>query len=182
MRRIAAFVVAAALLAACGGGDDDAPESGVPDRTREIPADVQAFLDRVADDPAKVPFSATYHLLTKTGGAEHTVAVASSPPDLQVTIDGQPIDLADEAKLSSYGIFSGFLAANPAAAIAAAARRTDAGDAVFTKKEIAGTTLDCIAVPVQGAQTSTACLTPQGVVGYVDNPTAQYQLLTYEPR
>jgi hypothetical protein len=99
-----------------------------------------------------------------------------------VAVDGQPVNLSDETKLSALGIFSGFLAKNPAAAVAAAARRADAGDAVFTKKDVAGVTLDCIAVPVQGAQTSTACLTPEGVFGYVDNPTAQYQLVSYAPR
>ena len=183
MRRIAVFVIAVALLGACGGGgDDDSADRGVPDRTRAIPADVQAFLDRVADDPTTVPFDATYHLLTKTGGAEHTVTVTSTPPDLHVAIDGQPVDLANETKLSSFGIFSGFLAKNPAAAVAAAARRADAGDAEFTTKDVAGVKLDCVAIPVQGAQTSTACLTPEGVFGYVDNPTAQYQLVSYAPR
>jgi hypothetical protein len=178
VRPILRFVLVAlvGLLAACGGkGDDDAGGSGVPDRTRPVPADVRAFLDRVAD-PSKLAFTATYHLLTKNGGSEHSVAVASTPPSVRVTIDGAAIDPTDDAALSSFGIFSGFLAKNPSAAIEAAARRADAEDAVFTTRTAAGVQLRCIAVPVQGAQSSEACITPDGIFGFVDNTAALYEL------
>ena len=181
MRRIALLVLVA-ILAACGGDDGSSAtdESTVPDRSRPVPEDVRDFLDRVTD-PASVAFTARYDLLTKNGGSEHTVDVTSRPPTVEVSIDGTPVDLENEAALSSFGIFSGFLAANPAAAVEAAARRTDAGDAVLSTRDAAGVHLECISVPVQGAQTSIACLTPEGVIGFVDNPSARYELSSYAP-
>jgi hypothetical protein len=179
VRRVAVFLAVALALAGCGGDDDDDLGDGVPDRTAPVPADVRAFLDDVAD-PAALPLTATYHLLTKAGGAEHTVEVRIAPPTVEVAIDGTAIDLDDEATLSSFGIFSGFLAANPAAAIESAARRAYAGDAVHTTRQLAGVELRCLSIPVQGAQTSEACLTPDGVFGYVDNPSATYELTAYD--
>lgn len=186
MRPILRFVLGAlvvlAALPACGGkGDDDSTDgAGVPDRSRPVPADVRAFLERVAD-PSELAFTATYHLLTKNGGSEHTLVATSTPSGLHLTIDGATVDPTDEAALSSFGIFSGFLAKNPAAAIEAAARRADAGDAVHTKRTAGGIQLDCIAVPVQGAQSSEACLTPDGIFGYVDNTAVRYELTAYAP-
>jgi hypothetical protein len=176
MRRIACFAIVA-LLAACGGGKDSPADDGVVDRTRPIPSDVRAFVKRVAD-PAAIAFTADYALLNKNGGGQHTVHVESRPK-LAVTIDGTAVDLEDEPKLASYGIFSGFLAKNPKAAIEAAARRVDASDAIFSTRTVAGVRLDCIVVPVQGAQTSTACLTPDGIFGFVDNPSVRYELTAY---
>jgi hypothetical protein len=181
VRRATAFATVLLLAACGGGGKGNDLGSGVPDRTRPVPADVRAFLDRVAE-PTKVPFHATYHLLTKSGGGEHTIDVTSAPPKLSVLVDDKPVDLHDQAALSAYGIFGGFLGANPAAAIEAAARRTDAEDAKHTKRTVAGVSLDCIAVPVQSASTSELCLTADGVAGYVDNPAAQYELTSYERR
>jgi hypothetical protein len=168
-----AVLVLVALLAACGG--DDGGAVGVVDRSRAVPADVRAFLARIAD-PAAVSFVADYSLLNKNGGAEHTVHVESDPPALRVTIDGAEVDLTDEPSLAQYGIFSGFLAANPKAAIEATARRADAGDAVRSTREAAGLRLDCIAIPVQGVAASTTCITDDGLVGYVDNPAVRYEL------
>ena len=173
MRRGAVIVVAALALAACGGDDDADP--GVVDRSREVPADVQAFLDRVAD-PTEVRFVADYSLLNKNGGGEHELHVESDPPELTVTIDGETVDLADEAALSRYGIFSGFLAANPRAAIEATARRVDAGEATFSERD----ELDCIAIPVQGAVASMWCLTAEGIFGFVDIPSVRYELTAYD--
>ena len=150
----------------------------MPDRSRAVPADVRTFLDQIAD-PTKVAFHATYHLLTKSGGAEHVVDVTSSPPTLRVTIDGTAVALGNDASLSAYGIFSGFLSTNPAAAIRAAAKRTDADDAVHTTRSVAGVALTCLAVPVQGAATTETCITSDGIVGYVDNPAARYELTAY---
>jgi hypothetical protein len=177
--RRTSLVVALALLAACGGGKKgDDLGSGVPDRTRAVPDDVRAFLDRVAE-PTKVAFRARYHLLTKSGGREHSIDVSATPPSITVQIDGTPVELANQAALSAYGIFAGFLGANPAAAIESAAKRTDADDASHTKRTVAGVALDCIAVPVQSAITSELCITPDGIAGYVDNPSAQYELTSY---
>jgi hypothetical protein len=181
MRRATLFVVLTlALLAGCGGdGKGDDLGSGVPDRTRAVPADVRSFLERVAD-PTSVAFHATYHLLTKSGGAEHVIDVTSAARKLTVTIDGKVVDLADQAALSAYGIFAGFLGANPAAAVESAARRADADDAAHTKRTVAGVSLDCIAVPVQDVTTSELCITRDGIAGYVDNPAARYELTAYQ--
>ena len=177
MRRAAAFV-ALAVLASCGGGKGDDLGSGVPDRTRPVPHDVRTFLDRVAD-PTKVAFHATYHLLTKSGGTEHRIDVTSAPPKLTVAIDGEVVDLADQPALSAYGIFAGFLGRNPAAAVEAAARRADAGDAAHTKRTVAGVALECVAVPVQDVPTTELCITSDGIAGYVDSASAQYELTSY---
>ena len=172
MRRLPAIVLGALLLAACG--DDDDLDTGVVDRSRPVPEDVQAFLDRVAD-PSELAFVADYELLNKNGGGQHVVHVESDPPTLTVTIDGAPVDLDDEPALAQYGIFSGFLAANPSAAIEATARRVDAGDAELTERG----GLDCIAIPVQGAVASTWCLNDDGLFGLVDNPSVRYELTAY---
>ena len=170
-----AIVVLVALLAACGGGDDDVADDGIVERDRPVPADVQAFLDRVAD-PADLTLDLTYDLLNKNGGGEHVVHVESDPPRLIVTVDGEPVDLEDEPALARYGIFSGFLAANPKAAIEATARRVDAGDAELTEQD----GLDCIAIPVQGAVASRWCLNADGIFGLVDNPSVRYRLTAYD--
>ena len=179
MRRLSGIVVIA-LLAACGGGGKGATDPGVVDRSRAVPRDVQTFLDRVAD-PHTLTFTATYNVLNKNGGAEHTVRIESDPPATTVEVDGHDVRPDDDVTLSSYGIFSGFLAQNPSAAIEAAARRADADEAELTTKEVAGVRLDCISIPVQQAQTSLACLTPEGIFGFVDNPSVRYELTDYAP-
>lgn len=182
-RRIAPLVALVALVAlvSCSGGKSDDLGTGVPERTRAVPSDVRTFLDRVAD-PTAIAFHATYDLLTKSGGSEHVIDVTSAASKLDVTIDGSRVDLADQAALSAYGIFAGFLGSNPAAAVASAAKRTDAGDAAHTKRTVAGIALDCIAVPVQDVTTSELCLTTDGIAGYVDNAAARYELTSYTRR
>lgn len=172
MRRALAIALLVAV-ASCSGSDDSGPDGGgVVDRDRDLPADVRAFLDRVVD-PATEAFEARYDLLNKNGGGEHTVVVVSAPPELTVTVDGEIVDLTDEAALARFGIFSGFLAANPAAAIEATARRADAGDADLTSPY----GLDCIAIPVQGVAVSTWCLSTRlGIFAYVDTPAVRYEL------
>ena len=177
MRRLTAIVlVALVVLVACGDDDDDETDAGVVDRSREVPADVRSFLDRVAD-PHTLSFTATYRVLNRNGGAEHTVDVVSKPPALTLTVDGTAVDADDDVALSAYGIFSGFLAANPSAAIEATARRADAGDAIFTTKDVAGVRLDCISIPVQDVPTAVACLTPDGIFGSFDNASVRYELM-----
>jgi hypothetical protein len=162
-------IVLVALVLGAGCGDDDTVDDGVVDRSGEVPADVQAFLDRVAD-PSALVLDLTYDLLNKNGGGEHEVHVTSPP--LAVAIDGAPVDLDDQPALAAYGIFAGFLAENPAAAIEAAARREDADAAVFTERN----GMDCIAIPVAATATSTWCLTDDGVFGYVDSPSVRYEV------
>jgi hypothetical protein len=168
MRRLAAIVLVA-LVAACGGDDDGGAPSddAVVDRSREVPADVQAFVDGIVD-PATLTAHAEYHVLNKNGGGEHDVVVDSDPPDLTITVDGTNVDVENEPALAQYGIFSGFMAANPKAAIEATARRADAGDAEITD--------GCISIPVQGAVTSTWCVNDDGFLSSVDNPSVRYEL------
>lgn len=172
MRRLALIAVVVVLAAGCGD-DDGAADEGVVDRDRAVPADVQAFVDRIVD-PATTPFTGDYDLLNKNGGAEYLIHVESDPPEVTVTINGEVVDLTDEPALSAFGIFSGFLAANPKAAIEATARRSDAGDAELT--EVDGN--DCLAIPVQGAAASTWCITPDGFIASVDNPSVRYSLVS----
>lgn len=169
--RAAALFVLVALLAACGGGGSATPPPTVVERDRPVPNDVQAFLDKVVD-PTTVAFVAIYDLLNKNGGAEHTVHVESRPASLDVTIDGKTVDLTDEASLVPFGIFAGFLSANPKAAIQAAAQRADAGAARFSERH----DLECIEIPVQDVVASTWCLHPIGVFGYVDTPSVRYEM------
>jgi hypothetical protein len=176
VRRIACFVLVV-VIAACGGGDD-ATDDAVVDRTRPVPANVRAFLDRIAD-PTSIAFTADYALLNKNGGGQHTIHVESEPPTLTVAIDGARVDLDDEPKLASFGIFSGFLAKNPAAAIEATARRADAGAARFSTQTAASDALRCVEIPVQRAVTSRWCLTDEGIFGFVDNPSVRYELTSY---
>ena len=173
------FAIALVLLlgigtaGACGDDDGtafDADGDGIVDRDRPLPDDVQQFVDRIAPDVAELDLALTYSVLNKNGGDEHVVEVASPP--LVLRVDGEEVAITDDARLSSFGIFSGFLAANPKAAIEAAARRADAGDALFTTRG----EMDCIAVPVGGTSTSTWCLLDVGVFGYVDTPSVRYEV------
>lgn len=180
MRRATVFVAVLALAAGCGGDDDDTGDHGVVDRSRDVPADVQSFLDRVAPD-GEVAFRATYSVLKRFGGQESTVEVESSPPDVTIRAgDVEVVNGEGEAALSDVGIFSGFTTTAPAAAIRAAATRADAGEAQRSTREAAGVELDCVAVPVQDAIAITACLTPEGIFGYVDNAAVRYELTAYE--
>jgi hypothetical protein len=173
VRRLPAIVLVVALLAACGGGDDDGggrpSDDTVVDRTQDVPADVQAFLDDIVD-PASMQLHAEYHVLNKNGGGQHEVVVDSAPPDIAITVDDIAVDIDDEPTLAQYGIFSGFMAANPKAAIEATARRADAGDAEISD--------GCLRIPVQGAVTSTWCVDEHGFLSSVDNPSVRYELTT----
>ena len=89
-------------------------------------------------------------------------------------------DSTDEAKLSALGIFSTFYAAGPVSALTVDARRSTAGAPVFSEMTVAGVELACAAVPQAGVVSQTACLTPEGVFGYVDNTAVRIELLRYE--
>jgi hypothetical protein len=171
----AALVLATALAAGCGGSGDDGDavgtDDGVVDRSRPVPAEVTEFVDAIVD-PVTVPgFVADYRVLNKNGGGEHTVHVTVEGGALVLSVDGEPVDANDDAALSAYGIFSGFLHANPVAAIRAAAARADAGDAVFSERGA----LECIAVPVQEVTASSWCVDATGVIGFVETPSVRYE-------
>jgi len=180
MRRVA-LIVLVALLGACGDDDEGVVDQpgGVIQRDRPVPAELQAFLDRV--DPS-LDFTATWSVLQRAGGTTASVtydAGSITVDDLVVTL---PATTEDDAALSAYGIFSTFWAEGPAAQIAATARRSDAGDPIFEERTVLGMTLDCVEVPVLGATASQWCLTPDGIFGWVSTPSVQYELTAYEVR
>jgi hypothetical protein len=50
---------------------------------------------------------------------------------------------------------------------------------VRSTRSAAGVPLECIAVPVGSSLPATACTTPEGVFGFVDNPSVRYELTSY---
>jgi hypothetical protein len=60
------------------------------------------------------------------------------------------------------------------------ARRSTASAPVFSDMTVAGVELACAAVPQGGVVSQTACLTPEGVFGYVDNTAVRIELLSYQ--
>ena len=179
--RAAALFVLLALVAGCGRSSPSSPPETVVDRSRELPVDVKAFLDRVADEHT-LAFTATYDVLKRLGGEESTVEVEADPPDVTITAgEVVVVNGENEAALSAVGIFSGFMTTGPAKAIEAAARRADAEPARHSSRTAAGIRLDCIQIPVQDTAASTACLTPDGIFGFVDNPAVRYELTEYRP-
>jgi hypothetical protein len=50
---------------------------------------------------------------------------------------------------------------------------------VTSTRSAAGVALRCIAVPVAESLPATSCTTPEGVFGFVDNPSVRYELTGY---
>jgi hypothetical protein len=180
MRRL--LLLLPLLVAACSSGSSHAAPTTTT--LKPLPPQLTTFLQGVK--PAgTVAFTATYHVLRKLGGVETDVTVTATPPQWTVragdVVVGGPPDpsTADEAKLSPVGIFSNFFAEGPARALAADARRPTAGAPVFTDGVAAGVPLRCIAIPQGSAVGQTACLTPDGVFGLVDNGAVRYELTSY---
>ena len=120
----------------------------------------------------------------------------SAPPASSVTagdvlvIDGPSpatCDLAaqtcvgsvEEQRLTAFGISSRFWSAGPIDAITGMARRSGGAAPVRSTRTAAGVALDCLAVPVEQAVTATHCITPEGVFGFVENPSVRYELTSY---
>jgi hypothetical protein len=186
MRRLMLLVAALAVVTACSSSDG-AKSASTTTSTLPLPGPLTEYLSR-AKPPGEVAFSATFHVVRKLGGTETDVRVDSTPPtwriaagDIVVTGPPKP-STADEARLSATGVFSNFYSTGPAAAIAADARRKTAGAAVYSDRTVAGVDLACVAVPQAGVFTQTACLTPEGVFGYVDNAAVHIELTRYEVR
>ena len=186
MRRYASFVVLAALAAAaCGSGGGH--RATTTTTSAPLPPPLAAFLADVKPQGA-VAFRATYHVLRKLGGVETDVRVESTPPTWTITfgdvsVGGPPAPPSGaEARLSAVGIFSSFYADGPARALATDARRPTAGAPVFSDRVVAGVPLHCVAVPQAGVLTQTACLTPEGVFGFLENASVRYELTSYEVR
>jgi hypothetical protein len=190
--RGAARLVPAAIVAltvmACSDDSGDDESSG------EVPAEVAAFVERIAE-PGSVPFRATYSVLRKFGGQTTTVEAVATPPawttrvgDVEVTdgpaprtCSGDPptcVDQALESRLTPFGLTSTFFANGTARSLEDAGRRTTS-DPVFTTRTEAGVELDCMTVEL-GTVDRTACLTPEGVVGLIDDSARRIVLTSYE--
>jgi hypothetical protein len=194
MRRLLTVLIAAALAAgACSsdggdsGGGEDGPDAGTATSVsgKALPEQLADFLDQ-AKPQGEVAFVATYRVTRKIGGLVTDVQVEQVPPGWailtgDVTVTGPPEpDSSDEAKLSAFGIFANFYAAGPVSALTVDARRSTADAPVFSERTVAGVELACAAVPQAGVVTQTACLTAEGVFGYVDNSSVRVELTSYQ--
>jgi hypothetical protein len=121
----------------------------------------------------------------KLGGGETVVRVVQTASRWTITAGDQTVSgppapsSATEAKLFSLGIASSFYSSGPANALRADSTRSTAGAPVFSERTSAGIALDCASVPQAGVESQTACLTPEGVFGYVDNPAVLIELVSY---
>ena len=199
MLRRAWWLTALLVFSVACSGDD--PSTGPVESTTSTAPDVAIapvtadFLRRAAG-AGDLAFTAEYAVLYKLGGAETTVTVRSAPPANSVTardvlvIDGPSpatCDLAtqtcvgsvEEQRLTAFGISSRFWSAGPIDAITGATRRSGGAAPVHSTRTAAGVTLDCLAVPVEQAVTATQCITPEGVFGFVENPSVRYELTSY---
>ena len=196
------FVVLVALAGCSDDGDGgDGGAITIPPTSvqvdAEVPTELRAFLAEVKS-PGDVPLRATYRVVRKLGGGEQDVEVLAAPPSWQLRVgdllfvDGPKpatcrisvqrcVGRVREELLTPVGVFSRFFADAPARALATDARRSSAGEPVFSERSAAGVDLRCAAVPQLGETTSTFCLTPEGVFGFVDTPSARYELTHYEP-
>ena len=187
MRRLLTVLLAAALAAGACSSDGAEPKGGSATSVSgaALPQPLADFLER-AKPQGEVGFVATYRVTRKVGGGETEVQVEQVPPHWAIlagetTVTGPPAPgSADEAKLSALGIFSNFYAAGPVSALTVDARRSTASAPVFSDMTVAGVELACAAVPQGGVVSQTACLTPEGVFGYVDNTAVRIELLSYQ--
>lgn len=201
MRRLLALLAVTLLAASCSSDDGpDATTTPPPDSVApeaDLPVPVQQFLDEVAE-PGDVAFRATYDVLQKLGGAENRVEVLADPPawqvrvgDLTVVEGERPATCRPSAErcvgevreelLAPVGVFSRFFATAPAQSLATDARRAVAGELVTSERTVAGVVLRCAGIPLSGVVSSTYCLTPEGVFGWVDTPAVHYELTDYAP-
>lgn len=200
VRPLLAALVAGAVLAACSGGDrpstDQAGTTTTSAPPQELPPELDAFLDRAARS-ANTPFEGSWDVLRKLEGVASTVSVVAAPEgaarltvgDLVVVLGERPATCRPSARacvgevredqLAAFGIFSTFWSKGPLDALRAAAARDDAGTPVTSTRRAAGVPLECVAVPVGAALPATSCTTPEGVFGFVDNPSVRYELTSY---
>lgn len=199
----AALLVALALgVAACTAAErpstgDTTTSTVAADPDRDVPAELRPFLERAAA-AADQPFTAEYTVLRKLGSTTSTVLVEQAPPAVRITVDdfivvdgpspstcrrstGACSGRVEEEQLAPFGVFTGFATTGPVEAVRSLARRDDASAPQFSERVVDGVTLECVVVPVQQAPTATWCITPEGVFGYVDNPSVRYELTRYEP-
>lgn len=180
--RIPALLLVALLL---GCSSDDEPEEPT---TTTVPAALDEFLDDVAPH-GEVPFTATYDVLQKLGGETVEVRVTVEPPSWRIEVDDVVVTEDEtcvagtcsagvqEQQLTQFGFTSRFFSDAPARQLVVDAGRAAAGAPERSTRD----GLRCIGVPVGAGIPTTACLTPEGVFGYVDDPARRVELTSYEP-
>ena len=200
VRPLLAALVAGLLVTGCSGGDrpstsaERATTTTAP--TGDLPPEVAAFLERAAKSE-DASFTASYDVLRKLGGVSTTVEVVARPGAARITVGDLVVLLGDhpatcrttaeacvgevrEEQLAPFGIFSRFWSTGPAEALRTVVARNDDGHPVTSTRTTAGVPLECIAVPVGSALPATSCTTPEGVFGFVDNPSVHYELTSYQ--
>ena len=201
VRPLLAAVAAAVLLAGCSGGDRPSTSAQGTTTTaadQDLPPEVETFLERAAAS-ADASFSASYDVLRKLGGVTSTAEVVAGAGGARITVGDLVVLTGDhpatcrtsaeacvgevrEDQLGQYGIFSRFWSSGPADALRTVVRRDDDGTPVTSTRTPAGVALQSIAVPVGQSLPSTSCTTPDGVFGFVDNPSVRYELTDYQVR
>jgi hypothetical protein len=182
-----ALAFALVASSACSSSSSSSGPGSAP-----VPAALQAFLDRVAK-AGSVPFTAKYQVLQKLGGIVTEVTVDAAPPSWRITagdvvVIGGPTEATcrvstttckrgiDETALSAAGVFSGFYANAPVQQLRTAALRDGAAAPTFSSQPSAAVTLDCVVIATAPV---TACITPQGVFGLLDDSARRYSLTSY---
>jgi hypothetical protein len=191
--RVRAGLIGAVVLvglSACSGSSGGGSAGGATQTT--IPAPLQAFIARVAK-AGSIPFTAKYEVLQKLGGTTTEVTVDAAPPAWRITagdvvVIGGPVEATchvaaatckkgiDETALSSTGIFSGFFADSTAQQLRATANRAGATAPTFSQLPVAGVKLDCT---ILASGPITACITPEGVFGLVDDSSRRASLTSW---
>ena len=189
----------AAVLAACSGGDR--PSTGAEGTTttattdEDLPPELASFLER-ARASQDASFEATFDVLRKLGGVTSTASVMADPRGARITVGDLVVLVGEhpatcrtsaracvgqvrEDQLAPFGVFSRFWSTGPADALRTAVRRDDDGPPVASTRSAAGVALECLAVPVGSSLPATSCITPEGVFGFVDNPSVRYELTSY---
>ena len=199
VRPLLAALVAGLLVTGCSGGDRPSTSAVKTTTTTaptgDLPPEVAAFLQRAAA-AEDASFTASYDVLRKLGGVRSTVAVSAASGGARITV-GDLVVLTGahpatcrvsaeacvgevrEDQLAPFGIFSRFWSTGPAEALRTVVARDDDGQPVTSTRTTAGVPLDCIAVPVGSSLPATSCTTPEGVFGFVDNPSVRYELASY---
>ena len=125
-RPLLAALVAAVLAAGCSGGDRPSTEAATTTTTappsKDLPAEVRAFLDRAAPGQHAV-FRASYEVLRKLGGVSSTAEVVAEEGNARITVGDLLVFTGDhpatcrisarscvgevrEDQLAPFGIFS----------------------------------------------------------------------------
>jgi hypothetical protein len=200
--RLLATLLVLATVGACAGDDPTVGEREASSPTTVRPVGpvhplVSEFLEE-AEAGVDAAFTGTYSTLRKLGSLEATAEVAQDPPAASIAVDdlvvvtgpdpatcrvsaGACTEDVREDRLGGYGLFSGFYSTGPSLALGALAERPEAGEPELSEREVAGVTLRCIALPVQGVVANTSCITSEGVYGFVDNAAQRFELTAYSP-